>query len=127
MALGLSVCGGTAATASVDDALPGIYTAAALTVPAAGNSAASTGTVIPTVTPTLQATAIPTSTSTQTYGGYSSGSAYAGCEAADYLKDVTIPDGTVLDSRRIVRKDLEVPEHRILQVKLRFLAGICPG
>src|SRR5512141_2290607 len=97
LVLGLSACAGTTATPSVDNALPSIYTSVAMTVTAAQLYAAPTSTLIRAVAPARQDTdtPVPTSTATASYS-YASTSPYVGCEAADYLKDVTIPDGTVL-------------------------------
>ncbi len=96
MALLLSACGSAPAVASSSQAFAAINTAVAMTVAAAPQSvslnATDTATPLPTSTPVFIPTDTPTPSTVPTDYSYSAVS----CDDATYIKDVTIPDGTVL-------------------------------
>ncbi len=97
-ALALSAC--SAGNVSLNEnALSDVYTSVAITL-TAQSTEPSTATQAESATATLQlvATATPAAPliPTQTASSYSWYSANSGCEDATYIKDVTIPDGTVL-------------------------------
>ena len=97
----LSACEGTVTPpysetilANVQTAVAGTVTAQALMYP----TPTSTPTASPTATatPYVIPTGIPTTNSQVSYWYWPSSSTSYGCEDSSYIKDVTIPDGTVL-------------------------------
>jgi hypothetical protein len=94
----LSACG-SAVTPTASNSMQEIYTAVAETLSApAMASVTPTATLLPTLTalPTNTFYVYPTASSTPTYAWYSYSGTNYGCDDAAYVKDMTIPDGTVL-------------------------------
>jgi len=112
LALILCACGSGAATLSTlspDQIAADVHTAVGLTVTAGANSALSTPAATLTPSPPPTSIAIPTLTVIPTasaipYYYYSTGS---DCNDSVYIKDVSIPDGTVLAPGGDVRQNME--------------------